>query len=49
MKDKHNKSKQSKYYEHFDRINAPPEVVAKAILNTPPKKKEDWKYLKGFR
>ena len=35
----------SKYNEHFEPINAPPEKVAKTILNSPPKKKEDWRYL----
>ncbi len=36
--------KQSKYNEHFERINATPEQVAKIIINSPPKKSSDWKY-----
>ena len=32
--------------EHFERIDATPEQLAKAILRTPPKKPEDWEYMK---
>ena len=34
----------SKYSEHFDQINASPELVAKAIMNSPPRKSKEWKY-----
>lgn len=37
---------QSKYYEHFDHIPDTPENVAKALFSTPPKEKDEWKYLK---
>ena len=46
------KSKQqtrSKYNEHFEQIKASPEKVAKTILNSPPKKKEDWRYLEKVK
>ena len=32
--------------EHFDRIEATPEELARAILRTPPKKPEEWEYMK---
>ena len=37
---------QSKYSEHFDHIPDTPENVAKALFSTPPKKDDEWKYLK---
>lgn len=36
----------SKYYEHFEHIPDTPENVAKALFSTPPKQKDEWKYLK---
>ena len=45
MKEKPNQRRQSKHNEHFERLNGTPEQVAKAIMNTPPKKAGDWKYL----
>jgi len=30
-----------------ERIDDAPENVAKALLETPPKRKQDWKYLKA--
>ena len=37
---------QSKYSEHFDHIPDTPENVAKALFSSPPKQKDEWKYLK---
>ena len=31
------------------RINDTPENVARIVLNTPPKKREDWEYMKRRR
>ena len=42
---KSNQDTRSKYNEHFERIKAPPERVAKTIMNSPPKKRDEWKYL----
>ncbi len=41
------KRKQSKYSEHFERIETSPEALAKKIMNTPPKKKDEWQYKKA--
>ena len=43
---KQNKLNKSKFYEHFSPIEDTPENVAKILLTTPQKKKEDWRYLK---
>ncbi|MDE0189814.1 MAG: hypothetical protein OXQ90_00515 [Gammaproteobacteria bacterium] len=32
--------------EHFPRIDATPEQLAKAFLRDPPRKREDWDYMK---
>ena len=39
------KSKRSKYYEHFEHIDETPDTLARIILNSPPKKKSEWRYL----
>lgn len=33
--------------EHFPRIEATPEQLAKALLSTPPRKREEWDYMQG--
>ena len=38
--------RKSKYDEDFDPIDATPEEVAMAIVSTPPKGENDWRYLK---
>ena len=38
--------KRSKYNEHFERNKAPQEKVAKVIMSSSTKKKDDWKYMK---
>jgi len=37
-------SGKSKSAEHFDRVEAKPIDVAKAVLNAPSKKKKEWRY-----
>ena len=32
-----------------ERIPDTPENIARALLGTPPKKEEDWRYIKDFR
>ncbi|MCZ0933813.1 MAG: hypothetical protein OXJ54_01395 [Gemmatimonadetes bacterium] len=33
--------------EHFPRIDATPEQLAKAFLRDPPRNREEWDYMKG--
>ena len=35
--------------ERFEKIEATPEELAEVFLRTPPKKPEDWDYMKGTR
>ena len=35
--------------EHFPRIDATPEQLAKALLQMPPRKPEDWEYMRERR
>ena len=34
--------------EHFPRIDATPEQLAKAFLRMPPRKREEWDYVKAL-
>ncbi len=35
--------------EHFERIEATPEELAKAFLRMPPKERADWDYMKEIK
>lgn len=39
----------SKHNEDFEHIQDTPENVARAILSTPPKKQDEWRYLKDSK
>ena len=41
---KQNHRRKSKHDKHFERLNGTSEQVAKAIMSTPPKSAEGWKY-----
>ncbi len=41
--------KRSKYNEHFDRIDATPEHLAEILMNAPPKKSSEWRFLNKSR
>ena len=47
--EKRKRGRPSKYDKLPDKIPNTPENIAKAILNTPPKKPEEWRYLKSDR
>ncbi len=38
--------RKSKYDEHFEQIKASPEQVAKAVMQSPNRKGNEWKYKK---
>ena len=38
-------NRKSKYEEDFEPIDDTPDRVAKTLLETPPKQKDEWKYL----
>ena len=46
---KKKRKNQSKYNEHFERIDASPELVAEVIMKTSPKKKDEWHYLEKLK
>ena len=45
--EKRKRGRPSRYDKLPPKIPDTPENIAKAILNTPPKKPDDWRYLKG--
>ncbi len=45
MNGKKKQTTQSRYNEHFERINATPEQLAKMIMQSEPKGLEEWKCL----
>lgn len=46
-KGKRKRGRPSRYDKLPPKIPDTPENIAKAILNTPPKKPDEWRYLKG--
>jgi len=46
MNEKKKRANQSRYNEHFERLDATPEQVARMIMSSKPKKSDEWKYLK---
>lgn len=47
MSEKKKRANQSRYNEHFERLDATPEQVARTIMMSKPRKADEWKYLKN--
>ncbi len=46
MNKKRKRVNQSRYNEHFERLDTTPEQLARMIMESEPKGSDEWKYLK---